>query len=241
MRRLRRLAPVLFGSLVGTALAADSPHNQLANADFEMGRAGWTFQQQSPHWIDFTVEQGKTHSGQRAVRLHLTTESGKAAPPARISGVVQEIRPEVFPERVGGWYFVERFEKSSPETDLYLQFVAIVWDDPRTPRLVDPQRPNPLLTNYQIRYYLAGLEEPAFLLANARMRFVERRARPKLGEWVHFEVPLHADFEDLWGGVPSDYSRLRLLFEARWDNLAPDSRVDATVWFDDLYALPPGR
>ena len=102
----------------------------------------------------------------------------------------------------------------------------IVWGDPA----VD-------FPNHQIRYYLAGLDKPAFPVSNARLVFVTR-GPPVTGEWQHFELPVRADFERLWRAVPTRFDKLRLMFEARWDNRREGSSVDADVYFDDLYVTP---
>ena len=115
-----------------------------------------------------------------------------------------------------------------------LSVVVIVWSDPRIASIVRSERPLGDLRNYQVRYYLAGLAAPPFQLLNTRFAFVAK-APPKLGVWTHFEVPLRADFERLWGVVPQDYDRLRILFEARWDNMPEGSGVRADVYYDDLY------
>jgi hypothetical protein len=53
--------------------------------------------------------------------------------------------------------------------------------------------------------------------------------------WTHFEVPLRADFERLWGVVPEGYDWLDILFEARWDHMPRGTGVRADVYYDDLY------
>ena len=45
---------------------------------------------------------------------------------------------------------------------------------------------------------------------------------------------IREDFEELWGHVPSDFSSLRVLFEARWDAKPEGAGVRAEVWYDDL-------
>jgi hypothetical protein len=112
--------------------------------------------------------------------------------------------------------------------------VVIVWDDPRIASIVRSERPIGKLPNYQVRYYLAGLEEPPFQLLNARFEFVAK-GPPRLGVWTHFEVPLRADFERLWGVVPEGYDRLGIFFEARWDNMPEGTSLRADVYYDDLY------
>jgi hypothetical protein len=209
--------------------------NQLVNASFEMDRAGWGFRDSSPAWTGFSVSDDVARSGRRSAHVRVEQRAGVPTRKALISGVVQEPRPPRFPERIGGWYRVEAFEKSDEATDLYVQAVVIVWNDPRTPEIVDPEHPAKRLTNYQLRYYLAGITEPPFLLSNARVHFVEKRERPEMGKWVHFEMPVRADFEKLWGTVPEGYDRIRVLFEVRWDNMPEGGTAVADVNFDDLY------
>jgi hypothetical protein len=241
---LLALLPVLVGLLAcgGEEPTAGGPPapswpgpNLLANPGFEAGREGWSFRDQSPHWGDFRIVGRPTHSGLAAA--HLRLHHTPALPPrrAKVYGVVQELRPGRFPETLGGFYRVDGWEKSVEGTDLYLQLVVIVWGDPTTAeRMAKPGR---AVSNYQLRYYLAGLEEPPFRLANARVAFV-RRGPPPLGVWQRFEVPLRADFERLWGGVPQEFDHLSVLFEARWDNMPPRSGVRADVYYDDLYVGP---
>jgi hypothetical protein len=215
-------------------IVAERPGNLLANPGFEAGREGWSYPTYSKYWKDFEIAEAGARTGQRAARLRLERDPSSRPRRTEISGVVQELRPEAFPERLGGWYRVQRWEKESEPTDLYLQVVVIVWDDPRIGTIVRPERPVKGLRNYQMRYYLAGLEEPPFRLVNARLEFVDK-GPPKLGVWTHFEVPLRSDFERLWGVVPEGYDRLRILFEARWDNMPAEASVHADVYYDDLY------
>lgn len=232
-RRLALLLP-LAGLAAG---CARGPSNLLANPGFEQGREGWSWRESSPHWRDFAIADEPVHGGAAAAHLPLRQPAGAEPRSVVVHGVVQELRPERFPETISGWYRVERWDKSAPETDLYLQLVVIVWGDPRTPEIVSPRRPIRRLRNYQLRYYLAGLEEPAFSIRNARLLFVSRGPPPR-GEWRRFEVPLRRDFEEQWGVVPEGFESLRVLFEARWDNMPPGSSVHADVYFDDLYVGP---
>lgn len=202
--------------------------NLLANPGFEQGRAGWSIREQSPHWGDFRVVDQPVHTGRGAV--HLALAHGETLPPrsVKVYGVVQELRPERLPETVGGFYRVERWEPGAEATDLYLQVVAIAWLGP--PAGESTSRP----ANRQLRYYLAGIAEPPFLLSNARVTFVSREA-PVMGEWCRFELPLRADFERLWGELPEHVERLDVLFEARWDNMPVHSALRADVYYDDLF------
>lgn len=227
------LGALLFAS--SCQLLGFAQDNALANPGFEAGREGWSWRDQSPYWSDFSVVDSHARSGERAAHLALRQAATDPPRPAGVYGVVQELPPEIIPERVGGWYRVERWEKDAPDAHLYLQLVAIVWGDPRTPEIVNPRRPPRGLRNYQLRYYLAGADRPAFRLANGRILLLSR-ALPVQGEWVHFEVPVREHLLREWGVVPEGHEFIRLLFEARWDGLPAGASVHADVYFDDLYA-----
>ena len=238
---MRRIVTQLALALGGLALAAGCQHlapeapNALLNPGFEDGREGWSWRDKSPYWSDFQIAEEPVRRGTKAAHLSLRHEAGAEDRPVAVFGVVQELPPEIVPEVVGGWVRVERWEKGSETAHLYLQLVAIVWGDPRTPRIVFPQRPPRSLRNFQLRYYLWGAERPAFRLGNGRVIFVTHD-QPPLGEWLHFEVPLREDLMRYWQVVPEGHERISLLFEARWDNLRPGETVAADVFFDDLYA-----
>lgn len=210
------------------------PGNQLVNPGFEQGRAGWSYRDQSPQWGDFSIVASPVHSGHAAAYLALRQAADAPLRQVRVHGVVQEISPATIPQRLGGFYRVDRWEKSTPGPDLYLQAVVIVWGDPRTPQIVNPIQPMAMLQNYQLRYYLAGLGTPAFRISNAKIEIVSGDP-PKLSQWVPFEVPLRADFQRLWGVEPKDYQMLRIFFEARWDNMPAGGSLAADVYYDDLY------
>lgn len=219
----------------GCQLLGVGERNLLENPGFESGREGWSWREHSPHWSDFEIVDVPVRSGHGAA--HLSLHHGPEDPPRStgIFGVVQEIPPDVVPERVGGWYRVDRWEKSDPRIHLYLQFVAIVWGDPRTPEIVNPKRPPRNLENYQLRYYLAGADRPAFQLLNGVVLLVSPEL-PEIGQWTHFEVSLKDDLLEYWQVVPEGHEYIRLLFEARWDRLPPGGSIAAEVTFDDLYA-----
>ena len=202
---------------------AESPGNLLANPGFEAGREGWSYATDSEFWKDFEIVESGARTGDGAAYLRL--ERDGSSPPKRVEvhGVVQELRPEPFPERLGGWYRVQRWEKDSERTALYLQVVVVVMEGG---------------SNYQIRYYLAGAPERAISVSNAKVEIVSGDP-PRQGAWVQFDLPIRRDFERLWGVVPSDYDSVRFLFEARWDKLRRDAEpaLTATVYYDDLSVL----
>ena len=209
--------------------------NLLANPGFEDGEAGWSYPVESPYWGKFEVVEAPVRSGRRAAHLRLRAGPEDHTNATWILGVMQEPVPERFPDVVGGWYRVETWDKGADVTHLYLQTVAIVWTDAAA-SIVAPGNPsvNAGLSNYQLRTYLAGVSEPPFLLSNAKLRFASHET-PRLGRWTYFEVPLREEFERQWGGVPAGYDKLRILFEARWDNRPAGSRVEADAYFDDLF------
>ena len=214
--------------------APGQPGNLLVNPGFEAGREGWSWVEDSPDWHDFQITESPVHSGRRA--LHLTVERPEGAPASRagVFGTYQELRPARFPERLGGFSRVDRWEKSDETVKLYIQAVVIVTGDPRAPALVAPGLTRRVARNYQLRYYLAGLSEPAFHLRNAHVVF-EGTAPPRLHEWTRFEIPLGRDIARLWAGPPAEYESLRVLFEARWDALPRESWARADVFFDDVF------
>jgi hypothetical protein len=190
---------------------------------------------ESPYWGKYEIVESPVHAGRRAAHLRLRAGGEDRGNATWIEGVMQEPAPERFPDVMGGFYRVDTWEKGSDATHLYLQAVLIVWSRD-APRVVDPANPeaNAGLGNYQLRFYLAGLREPPFLLSNAKVAFVGR-GEPELGRWTYFEIPLRAEFLRHWGAVPAGYEKLRVLFEVRWDNRPPGSRIAADAYFDDLF------
>jgi hypothetical protein len=218
--------------------ATEASANLFGNPGFEGGRDGWTH---LAGWYfgAFEVVDSPVRSGRRAAHLPVVWPSGKPGrQPGRVYGVVQEPDPEHFPDTLSGWYRVETWDTAAAATQLYCQVVVIVWGDPRTPELVSPDDPDPKLQNYQIRYYLTGVTQPPFIVANARHLFVARQASPPLGQWVRFEIPVKRDFQEHWGVVPESYDFIRVMFEARWDGKPDGSGVSADVYFDDLFFGP---
>jgi len=216
--------------------------NLLANPGFEEGRAPWTDFSEGQLWGEFEIVDSVVRSGTKALYLPVDSSRPRANHATRVFGAVQELRPQHFPKAVTGWYRVEHWEKPEAPDDarpafVYLQVVVIVVGDPRASQLVYPDRPDASITNYQIRYYLAGASEPVFTMPNAKVQIVNR-AEPPLREWVRFELPIAKDFERLWGVTPESYDLVRVLFEARWDRKPRRTKVRADVYYDDLRVTP---
>lgn len=201
--------------------------NQFENGGFEAGRDPWCSLGTSAWGRPFSASGRQSNSGERSALLELNSQGSEQT--ARVFGVVTEIAPDEFPEVLSGYYYVDAWERGSPNQ--YLQFVVIVWEAANAPAEV-------AAPNHQIRYVLAGVESQPIEIANARFVMVGT-GEPAQGRWVRFERNIRQDFEELWGAVPAGYSRLRVLFEVRWDERTPDDGpAVADVFYDDLYAGP---
>jgi hypothetical protein len=208
----------------------ESGFNMLTNPGFEDAAQGstapWWYFPDRPHWGGFTISSAQTLTGRWAARLDLLVDEQHPPPDkAHIRGVIQDIRSPVFPTRISGNYYVERWEKGT--IDQYMQFVVIAAGAAMSGGSVQ---------NTQIRYLLAGIDHPPFGIANAKFFYVTK-TEPEVGKWVHFERNLVQDFTELWGSVPETFQNVRVLFEVRYDNVDVNNppRLHAVVYFDDLY------
>jgi hypothetical protein len=196
--------------------------NTLQNGGFEEGAEPWITLADAS---GFQVSTEQVHSGENSALLRMRDPAEAAE--EKVYYLVQEVRPDEFPEVVCGYYRVENWKKGSLHQ--YLQAVAIVFAPANLPTTYP---------NYQIRYLLAGADSPPFSITNGKFVFVTRED-PKVGEWVPFELNLREDFEELWGQVPEGYEFVRLLFEVRWDNkVAGEAPAEADAFYDDLFAGP---
>ena len=199
--------------------------NLFHNPDFELGEDPWCSlhpEQVSP----FEVTQDFAQSGESSALLRMRVpaeEVGKA----KVFYLVQEVTPEEFPELISGYYRVENWTKGTPNQ--YLQFVVIAFD------VANLTAGYP---NYQMRYPLAGISEEPFAIANAFFVFLTKE-EPRTGEWVYFERNIKEDFEQFWGVAPEGFSKLRILFEVRYDDKqAGSAPAEADVYYDSLYMGP---
>lgn len=198
--------------------------NFLDNPGFEEGSTGWKWLDWSSNWAPFDVVQGTAAGGDRSARLAVRGAPGD--PETRVWGVVQEIAPEAFPERISGRYRIDRWEPGAARK-MYLQAVVIS---------LHPEGPLP---STQVRYVLEGVTEPPYRMSNARYRFANRRPAPPQGEWIEFSLPVKRDFLDLWGKIPPPGTALRVLFEARYDDKPRTGMAAADVYYDDLFVGVP--
>jgi hypothetical protein len=198
--------------------------NLFHNPGFESGREPWC----SLHAMEvpsFEVSQDFAHSGTSSAYLQMRVPAEEAGD-AKVFYLVQEVTPQDFPELISGYYRVENWVKGTPKQ--YLQFVVIAFGDTNL---------TPVYPNHQMRYPLAGISEEPFDIANAFFVFITKD-EPKTGEWVYFERNIKQDFEQFWGAAPEGFSKLRILFEVRYDDKEAGAAAEADVYYDDLYMGP---
>lgn len=205
----------------GAITTPDPQSNLFGNAGFEDGRDPW-FSLKPP---DFILADDEAHSASHSALLQMRDTVDASG--ARVYYLVQEIQTGNFPELLSGYYRVENWKKATAKQ--YLQFVVIAFDVKNLPEA---------FPNHQIRYPLAGIAAQPFPIGNAKFVFVSKD-EPVQGEWVRFERNIKEDFERLWGAAPEGFSKLRILFEVRYDDkMAGDGAPEADVYYDDLYIGP---
>jgi hypothetical protein len=226
--RARTTLVAALALIAASACGGGGGGNALDNGGFEDGPDPW-FALTSESWVPrFGISDGVAQTGEHAAFLPMRTD--ETSPETQILGVVQEVDPSTFPEEVSGWYRVENWQRAAEKQ--YLQAIVIAWDADNLPNAAE-------FGNHQIRYILAGIEQPPFEIRNAHFVFAGP-AEPAQGEWVRFSFPVAEDFRRLWGAVPEGYGFIRVLFEVRFDDKPAESRPVADVYYDDLY-LGPAR
>jgi hypothetical protein len=212
--------------------------NQLRNPGFEAGTQGWGRIGQSKS-AGFEVVSEPVQSGRGAAHLVASWQPGDPERPVRVRSATQEISPPRFPDRIAGWYRVDRWEYESDQGALQLQILVAAIGDPRTREIVrsdDPGDPevHPKLDNFQLRYQLAGPTDAPEDGGNIRHRVIGKGV-PDLGSWLRFDLPVKSDFQQRWGSVPANYRQLRIMFAVRWDDKAKGAALHADVYYDDLF------
>jgi hypothetical protein len=212
--------------------------NQLRNPGFEMGTLGWGRKEQRESVV-FKVVSKPTHSGHGAAHLVASWQPGSPERPVSLWSATQEISPPRFPDRIAGWYRVDRWEDTADRGALQLQILVSAVGDPRTREIVksddrDDPEVHPKLDNFQLRYQLAGPTEAPEDGGNVRNRVIGK-GPPDLGSWRHFDLPVKSDFGEYWGSVPANYRHLQIMFAVRWDDKAEGAALHADVYYDDLF------
>lgn len=193
--------------------------NLLRNGSFEHGVEPW-FSLESENWAGFSRSERYAVDGRFSAYLAL--RASREDHGAKVFGMIQELSPKGFPKKISGYYRIEGWRRGTAKQ--YLQYVVIVWGD----RAVLQYQ------NIQIRYILTGITEPPFAIANARFVFLGDR-EPIQSRWVRFERDLHQDFLHQWGHVPENFDKIRVLFEARYDDKEMGTELAADVYYDALY------
>jgi hypothetical protein len=197
-----------------------SAQNLFMNESFESGKEPW-FALVTPNWESFEITDRYAIHGRHSAYLALRAAS--SAEGTKIVGVVQEVSPPEFPSRLSGFYYVEHWRRGAQKQ--YLQVVVIVLADPK----------NKPFLNYQLRYVLSGIDRPPLQIVNSKY-VLSGISKIQEGRWIKFDFDLHSDFRRHWGQVPKGFTKIRILFEVRYDNKTAgggDARAD--VYYDDLY------
>jgi hypothetical protein len=206
------------------ACSSSSGGNELLNPGFEEGAEPWISLDPES---EFEITTAQANSGSNSALLRM--DAPAEAEGDQVHYLVQEITPDDFPDVVKGHYRVENWQRGAFHQ--YLQAVVIAFGADNNPLAAQTD-------NFQLRYLLAGIDREPFRIANAQFVYVTE-AEPVLGQWVPFELSVRDDFQRLWGAVPENFDKLRLLFEVRYDDkVASDQPVRADVYYDDLYSGP---
>jgi len=195
--------------------------NLFSNPSFEDGEEPWISLTTEAWGTPFRVSGDAAHSGVYSAFLEMRALE---EPGSKVFGVVQEVQPQELPELISGYYRVAQWTRG---TDIqYLQFAVIVTGATNAPQG---------FPNHQIRYILAGIDRPPFAISNAKFIFVGTE-EPAPDGWVYFERNVRQDFIDQWGAVPEGFSKIRVLFEVRYDGKEEGvTDPSADVFYDDLY------
>lgn len=212
--------------------------NWLRNPGFEAGTASWEGLGRAQS-AGFEIASEPVRSGGAAAFLLAIWEPGAHERPVSFRTASQEISPPRFPDRVAGWYRVERWEDAPEPGVLQLQVIVSAIGDPRSREIIASQYPDvgdlpAALNSLQVRYQLAGVAEALEGGGNVKQIAVGTGA-PPLATWVRFEQRVKDDFARLWGTVPRDFDQLRVMFGVRWDDKPDGAALRADVYYDDLF------
>ena len=207
--------------------ATSYAQNILANSGFEKdGLESWVWLDWSKGWAPFELSTDHAYEGRQSLHLPvLSTDNRQTV----VWGGVQEVTlPDEIPECIEGYYYVEHWSKE--DWKQYLQLVVIDLSHP----LGEKQG------QAQLRYIISGCKEPPLSISNAQYLFIEkeRSETPVLGKWTRFSVNPREDFVKSWQYVPQKGSKLRVLFEGRYDYHKSKIQARADVYFDNLYFGP---
>ena len=219
----------------------------LRDPGFEEGGEAWAYI--DDYRLDlYEVTDREAHRGQHSGWLTLDSATVPLAMPVRGATAAQDVEVARFPERLRGHFRVGRWLRPDDGMGLTVRVVVYALGDPRTRELVTSDGPGgaappPRVDSYGVGYRLAGRAAASDSRSNegrgwANLDFVAAGpAEPPLDRWVPFDLPIRRDFEQVWGVVPENYEKLRVLLQVIWLDRAIGSEVAADVYFDDLELL----
>lgn len=211
----------LFEELPDVPPPSYAAENKLRNPGFEDGDAPWRIAA-GPSWSPFAITDSVARTGTRSMELALGP--GDAPQGTRVTGALQEIETDIFPEFISGYYRVDEWSPNAPFQ--YLQFAVVIrgGDFPDGGAI------------HEIRFPIAGAERQPLQLSNSGWVFLSRD-QPRMGEWTYFGYPLQQAFETRWGMWPQRWDSIEVFFEVRYDGKTDEAAPStAKVYYDDLYA-----
>jgi hypothetical protein len=197
--------------------------NFLKDADFESTPSGWYSQ---PTWnTNFKLDSKILKSGKLSALLELDSRQ-EGSQSTRVYGVSQDLSPITFPNHLSANYYVADWQKTTKNQ--YIQMVVAVFAPDNIPEEIKGGG------NYQIRYVLAGIDNPPTDIKNAKYIIINPE-KPVIGQWINVQRDLKKDFSEQWGGAPVSFKSIRVFFEARWDQRTEITPVYGKVYFDDVF------
>lgn len=197
------------------------------NGDFETaGSTAW-YSLKNPQWGGF-LRSGERDAATGQTNHFARVRADVAMPPAAIKvfGLVQEIRlTDGVPDH---WDFDMRVARENKLcSKQYAQVVAIHWPG---------ETDTPGAGNVQLRCVLHGVDSPPYQMGNARFH-MNPEFKSIDNSWRNYRLPLRKWFEEAYPAQDFSAGRLRILMEARYDDMpasAKPGEVALEVDYDNV-------
>lgn len=207
-----------------------APSAALENGDFEAAApAPWHALEDNIQWGKFSLGSEKLPDGRTNQFAKVSAQAASPPVALKVFGAVQELKiVSGLPEKLEFRCRIAQEKKLC--TKQYAQAVAIF-------------TPNAATTgsaNVQLRHILHGLTTAPYEMANAK--FVINPPFTQEGEWRRYALPLRETFAAQYPGYDFSKGTLRLLLEARYDDLpntAAPGEVALEMHYDDVQARLP--
>ncbi len=217
--------------LTSHAEQGKNQQNLFRNPSFENGKEPWFAldSPDKPYWKDFEVSKRAARDGDFSAML--TVDNNGYTGSTQISGIIQDFTSlEAIPEELSGSFLIKQW---SDYNKLYAQVVVILFDVKDYPKSLSLGWP------VQIAFVLSDMKTPPFKILNRKFDFTAAKA-VQPNHWVDFRFRLRDAFKQHWGVVPKHFSKMRVLFEIRFDGLQPTTQSDrAAAHFDKLFLGKP--